>query len=410
MAVCVSGTQGSWTLPEGETLIGRGDGCGVRIQDPRLSRHHAKLVVSGRQLIVHDLGSANGVLVNGDRITAPALLFSGDSIVCGPVSLEVDTDTASSPSRVRAQPVTETLRGLVGDQVPDHQYRSTEAMDPGDLRLPSDSSAAARPPSRLNPAIAAAVSGTVPQQGSTSIRPSEMLPVITTSALSPHPAPAPAAPSTPRRTTSILPNDAPVAETNALIQDPGWSKRPLPWSRAIAGVIDPALACGIGLTLGGLVAGLGTIMALLAADAGFVNGSLALQAATPADFSTLVRGLLQPSTWTGIAELAQTIRSQPSSGPFLALFASWAVGAVIAELTLLLWLVAATVSSGAPWCHRRLGLVLVQRKNGHHLGWLRALVRWGLLGLTAPLALVTALLGRRGLHDLAVGSEVRRRG
>lgn len=410
MAVRVSGTQGSWTLPEGETLIGRGEGCGVRIHDPRLSRHHAKLVVSGRQVIVQDLGSANGVLVNGDRITAPAILFSGDGIVCGPVSLEIETDTASTPSGVRADPVTETLRGLVGDQVPDHQYRSTESMDPGDLRRPSDSSAAARPPSRLNPAIAAAVSGAVPNQGSTSIRPSEMLPAITTSALSPnHPLSGVESP-TPRRTTSILPTDAPVSDTNALVQDPGWSKRPPRWPRVLAGLVDPTLATGIGLALGGLVAGMGTVMALLAADAGFVNGALALHVATPGDLPTLVRGLLLPSAWAGIEELAQAIRAQPSSGPFLALFASWAVGAVVAELALLLWLVAATVGSGAPWCHRRVGLVLVQRKNGHHLGWLRALVRWGLLGLTAPLALVTTLFGRRGLHDLLTGCEVRRRG
>ena len=409
MAVRVSGTQGSWTLPEGETIIGRGEGCGVRIHDPRLSRHHAKLIVSGRQVIVRDMGSANGVLVNGDRITAPAILFSGDGIVCGPISLEVKTDTTRSPSGVRVNPLTETLRELVGDQLPEQQYRSTESMDACDLALPSDSSVAARPPSRLNPAIAAAVSGTVPHKGSTSIRPSEMLPAITASALSPHHPPAPVESSTPRRTTSILPTDAPVSDTNALIQDPGWNKRPTRWPRVVAGIVDPVLASAIGLALGGLVAGVGTVMALVAAGAGFVNGAVALHAPTPADLPTLVRGMLQPSAWAGIAELAQAIRAQPSSGPFLALFASWAVGAVIAELTLLLWLVAATVSTGAPWYHRRVGLVLVQRQSGHHLGWLRALVRWGLLGLTAPLALVTALLGRRGLHDLVVGCEVRRR-
>ena len=409
MAVRISGTQGSWTLPEGETFIGRGEGCGVRIHDPRLSRHHAKLVVSGRQVVVQDLGSVNGVLVNGDRITAPAIIFPGDGLVCGPVSLTVDADTAHTPPEVRADPVSASVRDLVDDRVADHQYRSTESMDPGDLRRPSDSSAAARPPSRLNPAIAAAVSGTVPNHGSTSIRPSEMLPAITTSALSPNHPPAAVEPPTPRRTTSILPSDAPVSDTNALVQDPGRSRRPTRWTRTVAGLLDPLLASVIGLGLGGMVASLGTVMALLEADAGFVHGTLVLHAAVPADLLALARGMMQPSAWSGVGELAQAIRAQPSSGPFLALFASWAVGAVIAELTLLLWLVAATVASGAPWCHRRLGLVLVQRKNGHHLGWLRSLVRWAVLGATAPAALVTALLGWRGLHDLVAGCEVRRR-
>ena len=410
MAVRVSGTQGSWTLPEGETRIGRGDGCGVRIHDPRLSRQHAMLVVSGRQVIVQDLGSANGVLVNGDRITAPAIVFPGDGIVCGPISLAVETDTASILSEAGTDPIADTQRGPVGDREQERQYRSTAAMDPVDLGRSSHRSTTARRSSRLNPTIAAAVSGTAPRQGSTSIRPSEMLPATTTTALSPnHPLAAVEAPVL-RRTAGILPSDAPGTASQALVQDPGWEMRPSRWSRMVAGVLDPMLATGTALILGGLVAGLGTVMSLLAAAAGFIDGTLVLQAAAPADLPALIRGLLQPSAWAGIEDLAQAIRAQPSSGPLLALCASWAVGAVLAELTLLLWLVSATVTNGAPWCHRRFGLVLVQRSNGHRLGWLLALARWGLLGLTAPLALVAALLGWRGLHDLAVGCEVRRRG
>ncbi|HEU4811485.1 MAG TPA: DUF3662 and FHA domain-containing protein [Nocardioides sp.] len=60
-------------LPPG-LVIGRGTEADVRIDDPGVSRRHIEFVVAGEDTIeVRDLGSTNGMLVDGHRITHTAV-------------------------------------------------------------------------------------------------------------------------------------------------------------------------------------------------------------------------------------------------------------------------------------------------------------------------------------------------
>jgi pSer/pThr/pTyr-binding forkhead associated (FHA) protein len=53
-------------------VIGRDDSCDLKLDDPKVSRHHAEIVqTAGPFRTLHDLGSANGTLVNGQRVAAP---------------------------------------------------------------------------------------------------------------------------------------------------------------------------------------------------------------------------------------------------------------------------------------------------------------------------------------------------
>jgi hypothetical protein len=68
--------------------------------DRELSRRHARFWrAAGGQLLVEDLGSANGTFVNGNRIDQPLLLTGGDSVSVGGTTLVVRED---KPTRVRA--------------------------------------------------------------------------------------------------------------------------------------------------------------------------------------------------------------------------------------------------------------------------------------------------------------------
>lgn len=53
-------------LPQGETLLGRSVTCHVTIEDPLVSRRHARIVVNGDRATIEDLGSRNGLFV-GER-------------------------------------------------------------------------------------------------------------------------------------------------------------------------------------------------------------------------------------------------------------------------------------------------------------------------------------------------------
>ncbi len=68
----------------GNTLtIGRAQDNDVVLDDPQVSRHHAQVVRRGDEIVVEDLGSTNGTLVNGRRITGPHVLQPTETIAVG---------------------------------------------------------------------------------------------------------------------------------------------------------------------------------------------------------------------------------------------------------------------------------------------------------------------------------------
>jgi len=64
-------------------VIGRSRDCDVVLDDPNVSRHHAEVRPSGGSWIVNDLGSTNGIKLNGRRVRGPESLKRGDEIELG---------------------------------------------------------------------------------------------------------------------------------------------------------------------------------------------------------------------------------------------------------------------------------------------------------------------------------------
>ena len=70
-------------LGSGGAVLGRSREADVVVDDPNVSRRHAEVRPSGGSWIVRDLGSTNGVKVNGRRIQGPQSLRAGDTIELG---------------------------------------------------------------------------------------------------------------------------------------------------------------------------------------------------------------------------------------------------------------------------------------------------------------------------------------
>jgi Protein of unknown function (DUF3662)/FHA domain len=70
-------------IPADGVVIGRSRDADVVLDDPNVSRRHAEVRPSGGSWIVRDLGSTNGVKVNGRRIQGPQSLKTGDAIELG---------------------------------------------------------------------------------------------------------------------------------------------------------------------------------------------------------------------------------------------------------------------------------------------------------------------------------------
>jgi two-component system, cell cycle response regulator len=64
-------------------VLGRGEGCDIRIQDNSVSRKHAQIEPTTDDYVVQDLGSTNGTFVNDMATTAPRRLKDGDYLRVG---------------------------------------------------------------------------------------------------------------------------------------------------------------------------------------------------------------------------------------------------------------------------------------------------------------------------------------
>jgi hypothetical protein len=70
-------------------LFGRGEECELRTEDPLVSRQHARIIVSAAAVMVEDLGSRNGVMINGVKISQVQVVKPDDRIRIGNQDLTV---------------------------------------------------------------------------------------------------------------------------------------------------------------------------------------------------------------------------------------------------------------------------------------------------------------------------------
>ena len=74
-----------FVLSNGVNTIGREPTCAVCINDPSVSRGHARIVVDDGRATLEDLNSKNGTQVMGQVIKAATVLKDGDEVEFGHV-------------------------------------------------------------------------------------------------------------------------------------------------------------------------------------------------------------------------------------------------------------------------------------------------------------------------------------
>jgi pSer/pThr/pTyr-binding forkhead associated (FHA) protein len=76
---------GSCALEQQPVVVGRHPACGVVLDDVDVSRQHLRIEPgpAGQGHQVTDLGSTNGTVLNGTRLSGPAVLQDGDRLEVG---------------------------------------------------------------------------------------------------------------------------------------------------------------------------------------------------------------------------------------------------------------------------------------------------------------------------------------
>ncbi len=89
-----------------EITIGRQEGNTIRLTERNVSRRHARLVRQNGHVLVEDLGSYNGIRINGERISGQTPIQDGDLLQIGDYDLAIQSE---------AQPQTKDLLGATGE-------------------------------------------------------------------------------------------------------------------------------------------------------------------------------------------------------------------------------------------------------------------------------------------------------
>jgi hypothetical protein len=130
-------------LPEGELLLGRSPDEGFFVDDGRVSRRHALMVRDGNDVIVRDLGSRNGIKLNGERVQHERPMLAGDRLALGDTVLVLVADEISEPvpQAANRRPQTSPVRGAYGEKEVAHPPQrqagpdTLSGLDVGDPRL-----------------------------------------------------------------------------------------------------------------------------------------------------------------------------------------------------------------------------------------------------------------------------------
>ncbi len=88
----ITGTKSGQLIPVNVSrfLIGRADDCQLKPKSELISRYHCAITSEEGYVAIRDLGSKNGVYLNGERLVAlEQELKNGDTLKIGPLEFEV---------------------------------------------------------------------------------------------------------------------------------------------------------------------------------------------------------------------------------------------------------------------------------------------------------------------------------
>jgi len=92
-------------LTGGRVVLGRSPDCQITLDDPLVSRRHASIELTPIEAIISDLGSRNGVRINGTVIPGPTVLSHNDRIRLGTQDLVfLVADAPSNVGMVQSRP------------------------------------------------------------------------------------------------------------------------------------------------------------------------------------------------------------------------------------------------------------------------------------------------------------------
>ena len=102
------------TINRPRFLIGRAEDCHLKPKSELISRYHCAILSEDGYVAARDLGSKNGVFLNGHRISIEEELKNGDHLVIGPLDFEIVLSVSLSAQK---KPKVESIEEVVARTV-----------------------------------------------------------------------------------------------------------------------------------------------------------------------------------------------------------------------------------------------------------------------------------------------------
>jgi pSer/pThr/pTyr-binding forkhead associated (FHA) protein len=119
-------------------LVGRHEECDIQLNSRKVSRKHCVIAQVGESLIVRDLGSTNGVRVNGVRVEE-GKLRTGDELTIGSFRYQVHVDQRRdgvAPAPVPVRPMPKEQPAVSEDDLLEAADEPVPLPEPGGNRPP----------------------------------------------------------------------------------------------------------------------------------------------------------------------------------------------------------------------------------------------------------------------------------
>ncbi len=122
-----------YSIEHGEYLIGRDASCPIFVDAENVSRHHARLTFSAFELVIEDLGSSNGVFIEGVQVQLPTRVRLDQEVHIGQARLIIRLREAAAKQLAEALWDNDLGLGAVRDRIEGRKYKVITTINRGGM-------------------------------------------------------------------------------------------------------------------------------------------------------------------------------------------------------------------------------------------------------------------------------------
>ena len=125
--------KAKYAIEHGEYIIGRDASCPIAIDADLVSRHHARLTFNAYELVIEDLGSSNGVFIEGVQVQLPTRVRLDQEVQVGTARLFIRLREAAAKQLAEALWDKDLGLAQLRDQLEEKKYKVITTINRGGM-------------------------------------------------------------------------------------------------------------------------------------------------------------------------------------------------------------------------------------------------------------------------------------